>query len=151
MAGELFEAMLQSEMEPDLITYTTLIRGFGNSNNLQRAIELFEALKNGGFPVEEKLYHTVIHSCLRHVDGVTAARLVHELDAIGGTLSPSTWIWVLEVLISKDDEKSARPIVRLIESRGVVLDDYKISRLISTCKQRGGLFLLQSSLKRLIS
>ena len=52
-------------MEPNAITYTTLIDGFMKSNQIQQALKAFQAVQHKGVELNVAAYTTLIDGCIK--------------------------------------------------------------------------------------
>eukprot|EP00419_Tripos_fusus_P047284 CAMPEP_0172829918 /NCGR_PEP_ID=MMETSP1075-20121228/21867_1 /TAXON_ID=2916 /ORGANISM="Ceratium fusus, Strain PA161109" /LENGTH=904 /DNA_ID=CAMNT_0013672125 /DNA_START=1 /DNA_END=2711 /DNA_ORIENTATION=+ len=67
-------------VEPDIVTYSTIIKGFCASGNLDQALELQkEMLADGKFMPDEMMYNSLLDGCAREHRLSDALRLVDEM------------------------------------------------------------------------
>merc|ERR1719456_333629 len=95
-APQILEDMKNSKSEPDIITYSTLVKGFCLAGDVDRAFQTFEEMKSDGkFAPEEIMYNSLLDGCakLHRVDD--AHRLLEEMQADG--VNPSNY--TLSILV----------------------------------------------------
>jgi len=88
-AEQLLQEMLQPEshIEPDLITFSTLIKGHCQIGNLDKALCLTENVKSRGLCCDELVYNTLMDGCVKVNDITTGIGLFEEMVQCG--LNPS--------------------------------------------------------------
>ena len=65
-AEEIFEEMkLQTHLQPDLISYSTMIKGFCKAGNIERALVLLEHMKTVDIKPDEVLFNSLLDGCCR--------------------------------------------------------------------------------------
>jgi len=93
---EVFEEMKRSQIEPDKITYSTLIKGYCLVGDLDCAFDLFDEMKSDGkVELDEIVYNALIDGCGRQ-QKVTRAMQVLE-DMYAAHISPSNY--TLSILV----------------------------------------------------
>ena len=79
---QLLEDMKNSTppVEPDIVTYSTLIKCFCASGNLNRALGLLTEMRaDGKFPPDEMMYNTLLDGCAKEQRLSDALRLAQEM------------------------------------------------------------------------
>merc|ERR1719262_274547 len=62
----LLKEMSQQQIEPNVITFSTIVKGYCHENMLDKAFELFEDMKKGkNFRPDEITYNTLLDGCAR--------------------------------------------------------------------------------------
>merc|ERR1719336_3266715 len=69
-AEELFREMTApaSHVQPDLITYSTLLKGYCHIGDLDKALQVAETIKACGLKCDELVYNTLIDGCVKAND-----------------------------------------------------------------------------------
>jgi pentatricopeptide repeat protein len=52
-------------MKPDLITFSTLIKGFCKERNIDAAFKVLSEMKKCGIEADEVLYNSLLDGCFR--------------------------------------------------------------------------------------
>jgi len=85
--------------EPDMVTYSTLVKGFCASGDLDTALGLLEEMrKQGNFAPDEMLYNTLLSGCAREQRISDALRIVNEMRSTGTPPSNYTLSMLVKLL-----------------------------------------------------
>merc|ERR1719482_1374326 len=68
-----------SPLEPDLITYSTLLKGYCHAGDLDKALQLAEAIKARGLRCDELVYNTLMDGCVKANDVTAGVGLFEEM------------------------------------------------------------------------
>lgn len=85
-AGEgLLREMLaaDSSLEPDLITFSTLLKGYCHTGDLDKALQTAESIKARGLKCDELVYNTLMDGCVKANDITAGVGLFEEMIANG--------------------------------------------------------------------
>jgi len=75
---------------PDMVTYSTLVKGFCASGDLDTALGILQEMrKQGTFTPDEMLYNTLLSGCAREQRISDALRIVNEMRSTG--IAPSNY------------------------------------------------------------
>merc|ERR1719465_78624 len=77
-----------SIVEPDLITFSTLLKGYCQFAELDKALQVLEAIKARGLRCDELVYNTLMDGCVKANDITAGLGLFEEM--IRNSLRPST-------------------------------------------------------------
>ncbi|CAE8674947.1 unnamed protein product [Polarella glacialis] len=88
-AEELFKEMISdgSTTDPDLITYSTLLKGYCQIGDLDKALQVAETIKASGLQCDELVYNTLMDGCVRANDLSAGVGLFAEMISSG--MAPS--------------------------------------------------------------
>lgn len=89
-AEDIFREMLapQSNVPPDLITYSTLLKGYCHVGNLDKALQVAETIKACGLKCDELVYNTLMDGCVKANDLSAGVGLFAEMMQSG--MKPSS-------------------------------------------------------------
>merc|ERR1719502_256862 len=89
-AEELLREMLApgNNIEPDLITYSTLLKGYCHVGDLDKALQVAETIKACGLRVDELVYNTLMDGCVKANDLSAGIGLFAEMTQAG--MKPSS-------------------------------------------------------------
>jgi pentatricopeptide repeat protein len=89
-AEELLREMLApgSNLEPDLITYSTLLKGYCHVGDLDKALQVAETIKACGLKCDELVYNTLMDGCVKANDLSAGIGLFAEMTQ--GGMKPSS-------------------------------------------------------------
>jgi len=95
LAEGIFQQMIYEESEsqgssPDLITFSTLLKGYCQAGQLDKAFMVLEAIRERGLPCDELVYNTLIDGCVKANDLTTGLGLFEEMLREGARPSPIT-------------------------------------------------------------
>lgn len=79
---------LSTPTEPDLITFSTLLKGYCHIGDLDKALQLAEAIKARGLRCDELVYNTLMDGCVKANDITAGVGLFEEMIAAG--MKPSS-------------------------------------------------------------
>jgi pentatricopeptide repeat protein len=90
VAEDIFREMLapQSNVQPDLITYSTLLKGYCHVGNLDKALQVAETIKACGLKCDELVYNTLMDGCVKANDLSAGVGLFAEMMQSG--MKPSS-------------------------------------------------------------
>merc|ERR1719387_354191 len=93
---QLLEEMKGNKAEPDIITYSTLVKGFCLSGDLDRAFLVLEEMKSDGkFAPDEIMYNSLLDGCAKLHRVEDAQQLLDDMRA--NSVSPSNY--TLSILV----------------------------------------------------
>merc|ERR1719311_1788955 len=93
---ELLQSMKQCSVEPDIITYSTLVKGYCHSGDVDRGFEVLKEMqKDGKYAADEILYNSLLDGCAKQHRVEEAIQLLDEMRANG--VSPSNY--TLSILV----------------------------------------------------
>jgi len=85
----LLQQMLQSDsdVEPDLISFSTLLKGYCQSGDIDKALGVCQNIKERGLHCDELVYNTLMDGCVKANDITSGIGLFEEMVQLG--LKPS--------------------------------------------------------------
>jgi len=72
-----------SPLEPDLITFSTLLKGYCHGGELDKALQVAEAIKARGLRCDELVYNTLMDGCVKANDVTAGVGLFEEMVHAG--------------------------------------------------------------------
>merc|ERR1719217_1461990 len=95
-ASGLLEDMKGSAVEPDIITYSTIVKGYCLQGDLDRAFHVLEDMKGDDkFQPDEIMYNSILDGCAKQHRVDDALRLLEEMKSTG--IVPSNY--TLSILV----------------------------------------------------
>jgi len=93
LAEGIFQQMIHEESQtrgssPDLITFSTLLKGYCQAGELDKAFMVLEAIRERGLPCDELVFNTLIDGCVKIGDLTAGLGLFEEM--LGDGARPST-------------------------------------------------------------
>jgi len=88
-AENLLQEMMgpESALEPDLITFSTVLKGYCHNGELDKALQMAENIKMRGLKCDELVYNTLMDGCVKAGDVTAGLGLFEEMVQVG--LKPS--------------------------------------------------------------
>merc|ERR1719336_502664 len=87
----LMEAMAREKIEANVVTYSTILKGYCQEGRLDKAFELLDAMKNSDrFHPDEITYNTLIDGCAQRGLYDSGMRLVKEMQEMNVPVSTFT-------------------------------------------------------------
>lgn len=77
----------RSAVEPDLITFSTMLKGYCHVGELDKALQMIETIKSRGLKCDELVYNTLMDGCVKANDITVGVGLFEEMVQHG--LKPS--------------------------------------------------------------
>lgn len=65
LAEEIFNEMKMSNIAPSLITYSIMIKGYGQNHNLKGSIDIYNELKDNNLKANDIIYGCLLNSCVK--------------------------------------------------------------------------------------
>merc|ERR1719213_37554 len=88
---QLLEDMKAVHVEPDIITYSTIVKGYCLSGDVDRAFQVLEEMKRDGrFVPDQILYNSLLDGCAKEHRVDEALQLLEEMRKNGVTPSNFT-------------------------------------------------------------
>merc|ERR1719335_1800324 len=67
-------------IEPDIVTYSTIVKGFCNAGNLDRALKVLDDMKSSGrHTPDEVMYNSLLGGCAKEHRADDALRLLNDM------------------------------------------------------------------------
>merc|ERR550514_1772955 len=83
-ASKLLEDMKEASVEPDIITYSTIIKGYCLEGDVDRAFHVLEEMKRDDkFTPDEIMYNSILDGCAKQHRVDDALRLLEEMKSRG--------------------------------------------------------------------
>merc|ERR1719262_2067717 len=93
---QLLEDMKTSSVEPDIITYSTIVKGYCQSGDVDRAFQVLKEMKHDNkFAPDEILYNSLLDGCAKQHRVDEALKLLDDMQQSG--VAPSNY--TLSILV----------------------------------------------------
>jgi len=87
-APQLLESMRKEGVEPDLVTYSSLVKGYSLAGDVRRGFKVFEEMKSSGKVLpDEIMYNVLLDGCAREGLVEEALKLLESMQGAG--IAPS--------------------------------------------------------------
>mmetsp|Transcript_92026 Transcript_92026/g.238425 ORF Transcript_92026/g.238425 Transcript_92026/m.238425 type:complete len:1020 (+) Transcript_92026:84-3143(+) len=137
----LLEQMSKDGIEPNVITYSTVIKGYCQDNRVDKAFEVLEDMKRSAdFTPDEVTYNTLLDGCARYGMLDRGMALLRNMEGAGVTPSNFT----LSVLVklanrSKRPEMAFELCSELSSKYSIRLNMHVYNNLVHACTAHGNL------------
>jgi len=128
----LLREMEAAQITPNVVTFSTILKGYCMENRLKQALELLEQMKTAHhLHPDEVAYNTLLDGCARFGDYKTGMAVLADMEAYGVTLSNFT-LCVLAKLAhrSKKPEKAFELCEQLAEKYKIKLNLHVYNNLV---------------------
>eukprot|EP00210_Caulerpa_lentillifera_P004126 g3934.t1 len=124
--------MIEKNVDPDIITHTTLMKGYSKIGHTKRVFELFEDIEQRDLIPTEITFSTIIRACAITGDIVKAQSLLNDMKTIY-SIAPNAVIYgrMLTVCARAKDLEAAKGIYKEVIASGVNVSTLMLSKLIS--------------------
>merc|ERR1719352_2132146 len=82
-ASKLFEDMEESQCGPDLITYSTLIKGYCFSNDLEQALQFFGLMQEKGIRPDAIVFNSLLDGCAKKQVPALCEQVIKDMEVAG--------------------------------------------------------------------
>eukprot|EP00210_Caulerpa_lentillifera_P003334 g3181.t1 len=123
--------MKRKGVEPNVVTYTTLTKGYSRVGNALRVFELFEDLKSEGVTPSEKTFNTIINTCATNGDVRKALFFLDRMKHMYSLeLDEFTYGSMLKVCVEAKDLRTAKETFEEAISSGVKVNVIMLTTMI---------------------
>merc|ERR550537_254732 len=128
-ATKLLEQMKNSGIAPDLITYSTLIKGFCDQGDIDVALNLLQHLKQQNMKCDEILYNSLLEGCVKSNQSQRGLDLFQEMIRDRVPVSNITFSIMIKLYANAGRLDQAMELVKRMEP------DYKVkpSNIVFSC------------------
>eukprot|EP00210_Caulerpa_lentillifera_P003343 g3190.t1 len=123
--------MMKKGIEPNVVTYNTLMNGYSRVGNALRVFELFEDLKSEGIIPNQKTFNTIINACAINGDVRKALFFLDRMKHMY-FLEPDevTYGSMLKVCVEAKDLRTAKETFEEAISSGVKVNVIMLTTMI---------------------
>mmetsp|Transcript_89631 Transcript_89631/g.159154 ORF Transcript_89631/g.159154 Transcript_89631/m.159154 type:complete len:1023 (-) Transcript_89631:143-3211(-) len=133
---DLLNEISQKVPSLDIQHYMFLIRSAGQQFNVERALELFQQLKDSGLKPDVAAYNCVLDVCVKAGNIRQAHLLVKEMRQLN-MVDIITYNTLLKGFCSKGDFSGAKKVLQEIQDAGMKPNDVSYNSLINTAVSSG--------------
>eukprot|EP00210_Caulerpa_lentillifera_P003363 g3207.t1 len=130
-AQEVFDLMKKKSIDPDVVTYTALMKGYSRVGNAQRVFVLFKGLESEGIIPTQKTFNTIINACAINGDVRKALFFLDRMKHMY-SLEPDevTYGSMLKVCVEAKDLRTAKETFEEAISSGVKVNVIMLTTMI---------------------
>jgi len=90
LAAEMFRDMCAAGVVPDLVTYSSVIKGYCVQGELQQAIQLFTLMRKRGIEPDEVLFNSMLDGCAKQAQVPLAEMVLNDMRSCGAAVTNYT-------------------------------------------------------------
>lgn len=109
-----------SGLHPDLITFSTLLKGYCHNGEIDKALRVSETIRERGLRCDELVYNTLMDGCVKANDQTTGVGLFEEMISYG--MKPSAITHSILVRLYKKagyDQQAVEAVAQLYQHHGL--------------------------------
>jgi pentatricopeptide repeat protein len=106
----------ENSIQPNIITYSTVIKGFSKSGDLNKVKQLYSFLKDNNYELDEVLFNTVADSFARAGDLDSVNSVLEDMKKYN--VKKTAIIYSILIKMSKDEQKAQR-LFEEMEKEGI--------------------------------
>eukprot|EP01018_Ginkgo_biloba_P020986 Gb_14466 [translate_table: standard] len=137
---KLFEQMKEGGLNPDIVTYSTLLAGcVKTQHGYSKALNLFEEFKRKGLKLDSVMYGSLLAVCASHGLDEEAEAYFQQMKNEGQSINEFHYSSLLNVYAAKGKHEKAEILVDDMKSAGLVPNKVVLNSLLKVYA-RSGLF-----------
>merc|ERR1719326_2425729 len=139
-ASRVFEDMEESQCVPDLITYSTMIKGHCINNDLDQALELFSLMQEKGIRPDAIVFNSLLDGCAKKQMPALCEQVISDMEAAGVVPSNHSASILIKLYgRCKDLDAAFRVINEMPRKYGFRANNAVYTCLMSACIANGHL------------
>jgi len=136
---ETFEHMIESNVQPNLITYTTLLKAYLAYDDFESGKQLLERMKLDGFSPDTEVYNTFINAYARRKNWTEAYSMYQTMKEEKVPMNLYTYSRVIRALATSNQASRAENVLASMREAGVTPNAVVYVTLLSMYADRGNL------------
>ncbi len=118
-----------NEPQPDLITYSTVIKGYAKNKDMNKVFDIYQFLKNGNdFKLDEVIYNSILDGCVKQ--NLFEKALDVYNDMCSHKISPSNVTYSILIKLFATNKKEEKALSLLDEMK---MNNIKPGIIVYTC------------------
>jgi len=118
------------------VVYSTLIKGFAQRKEMQRAVQLYNEMVSDGVTCNLVTFNTLIDACSRVGDMERAASLFSDMCEQGVTPDLITYSTIIKGYCVNGDLEQAIQLFTMMRKRGIVPDAILFNSILDGCAKK---------------
>jgi len=139
-AAEVFEHMRKtSELSPDLVTYSTMVKGYADKGDIAGGLKWLEQMISDGISADNVVFNYLLQGCsLQACDPLFVDHLVSKLMSLGFTPCTSSISILLKVFVKSCSWSKAFELLQSAANRfGIAPEQRLYEQLALACHKAG--------------
>lgn len=144
-AENFFKRLKQDGLQPNVVTYGTLMKGYAKVNNLEKMMETYEEMQLNGIKANQTIFTTLMDAYGKNRDFGSAVIWYKEMESSGVPPDRKAKNILLSLAKTADEQKEANQLVGCMEakvngfSRFLNEEDYGDIEEARSCEKLGQL------------
>lgn len=132
----------KTKIPPHAVMYSTIIKGFANSRQPARALDVWKELRELGLPLNTVVYNALIDSQARvgAVDAVS--KIVEDMESQGCPLDHITHSMIVKGHCIKGDLDKAFEVFRRMQTIGMAVNEIVYNTMLDGCTKHNRMDLV---------
>jgi pentatricopeptide repeat protein len=105
--------------QPNVITYSTVIKGFAKCGKSAEARKIYQFLKENAYQLDEVLFNTVTDAFARANDVEQAFQVLNDMKACGVARSSVIYSILMKMFSNQGDEKNCLKVLSEMKAEGL--------------------------------
>ena len=118
----------------DLISFSTIIKGFAKQANIGKALELFDLMKKRGIEPDEVLFNSLLDGCSKSGQLTLALEIFNQMACFNIQASVVTYNSLIDASVRSSDLERGWQLLDQMEAKGILPDNFTLSTLIKGIK-----------------
>lgn len=114
--------------QPDLITYSTVIKGFARAGNMDKVFDMYGFLKTKEFKLDEVMYNSILDGCAKSKNLSKALEIYNDMKTLGINRSNVTYSILIKLYANDKKDQEAFNILKEMKEFGI-----KPGMIVYTC------------------
>ena len=141
--GEIYENIKSSFLDadefsevpkPDIITYSTVIKGYGKAKDIDKVMDIFYFLQNSSeFVLDEIIYNSVLDACAKSGSYEKAMKVYNQMCQKNMKMSNVTYSILVKIYSNNKEEDKAFQLLKEMKSKNIKPGIIVYTCLIQTC------------------
>jgi pentatricopeptide repeat protein len=123
------------EVQPDLITYSTVIKGYARAKEMDKVFDIYKFLKNNStqYKLDEIIYNSILDGCAKTNNYDKALEIYQDMEASGIKKSNVTYSILVKVYSNAGEEEKAMALLEEMTRSNLKPGIIVYTCLIQTC------------------
>jgi len=123
-----------NEPQPDLITYSTVIKGYAKDHDMNKVFDIYQFLKNGNdFKLDEVIYNSILDGCVKQNLYDRALEVYTDMKNLNILPSNVTYSILIKLFANAKKDDKALSLLDEMKSNGVKPGVIVYTCLIQMC------------------
>jgi len=124
----------EEPLNPDIITYSTIIKGLCKSNQLEKALQIYNEMKDKNMKLDEVVFNSLLDGCVRMKSKMDVAmNLIKDMKSAGVKCSNYTYSILIKLYTKNHDIESALGVYEELKSKGQTAGVIVYTCLLQAC------------------